>query len=63
MVKTWETGKGEDFTCECGAIYAVTVRRLPARDSDSADCSVCGQKIGEMEFDLFAVVQPHQKSD
>ena len=47
MVKTWEAGKAEDFTCECGAVYAVTVRRFPARDSDSADCSVCGQKMAE----------------
>ncbi len=30
MVKIWETGKGEDFTCECGAVYAITVRRFPA---------------------------------
>lgn len=47
MVKVWESGQGDDFTCECGAVYAVTVRRFPMRDSDSANCHVCGKIMAE----------------
>jgi hypothetical protein len=42
MVQTWQQGKGDDFICECGALYEVTIRRLPFRENDSASCSVCG---------------------
>lgn len=47
MVKTWETGQGDDFTCECGAVYSVKARRYPMRDKDSADCQVCGKVMAE----------------
>lgn len=43
MVKTWTSGDGADETCEkCGSIYSVKIFRLPARDSDSFTCEVCG---------------------
>ena len=42
MVKTWNTGPGDDFACpHCGAEYEVTISRFPLRDSDSAECDVC----------------------
>jgi len=42
MVQVWKSGEGDDFTCpECGAVYAVTIRRFPARDSDDATCGEC----------------------
>jgi hypothetical protein len=47
MVKTWETGTGDDFTCKCGAVYEVKVQRFPTRDKDSAKCQVCGQTMAE----------------
>jgi len=43
VVKTWKSEKGYDEKCEqCGAIYAVTITRFPARDSDSFKCQICG---------------------
>lgn len=45
MVKTWGKEKGPDFTCECGAVYEVTVQRFPGRDSDKKHCSVCRKLI------------------
>jgi predicted Zn finger-like uncharacterized protein len=39
MVQVWKSGSGEDFTCpHCGAVYAVTINRLPAKDSDDVNC-------------------------
>ncbi|WP_407170197.1 MJ0042-type zinc finger domain-containing protein [Bradyrhizobium sp. ORS 111] len=46
MVQTWKTGPGEDHACpHCGAIYAVTIRRLPAKDRDDAPCVECGKEL------------------
>jgi hypothetical protein len=35
----WLFGK---HTCECGAVYKVTVIRSPNPDTDDACCEVCG---------------------
>jgi hypothetical protein len=46
MVQTWKSQKIQDESCsKCGATYSVTITRLPARDSDSFSCEVCGQLI------------------
>ena len=43
MIQTWSNGKGSDATCQkCGSVYAVKIYRLPAKDSDSFNCTVCG---------------------
>lgn len=43
MIQTWSSGDGADATCEkCGSVYLVKIYRLPARDSDSFTCEVCG---------------------
>jgi hypothetical protein len=42
MIQTWKHGPSDDFTCpHCGAVYAVTIRRFPMRDSDREDCIEC----------------------
>jgi transcription elongation factor Elf1 len=46
MVQTWKEGPGDDFACpHCGAVYAVTIRRYPMHDSDSATCDECGETM------------------
>lgn len=46
MVQTWKEAVGDDVKCpKCGAVYAVRIRRLPARDRDEFDCSVCGHRL------------------
>jgi hypothetical protein len=46
MVQTWEFQKGPDEICDnCGAVYSVTITRLPVRDSDSFNCEICGQLV------------------
>jgi predicted nucleic acid-binding Zn ribbon protein len=48
MVQTWKSKKGPDETCpKCGAIYSVTITRLPVRDSDYFDCEKCGHRMKE----------------
>ena len=58
MVETW--GPGEDYSCRhCGAIYAVTIRRLPAKDFDGAPCVECGQELASwnsMEVPSFKLL-------
>ncbi len=42
MVKTWNTGVGEDFVCpHCGALYTVSIMRLPVRERVTDECVVC----------------------
>ena len=47
MVQTWGQEERGEHTCECGAVYKVTVHRFPMRDSDSFNCSVCGTQIAK----------------
>ena len=43
MIKTWTSGAAEDEACKnCGAVYEITIQRLPAKDSDHFNCEVCG---------------------
>ena len=45
-MKTRVTEKGADKTCpQCGSVYEVLYRQIPVKDSDSADCNVCGQEL------------------
>ena len=34
-------------TCTCGAVYEVGSYKLPVRDQDHFDCSVCGARLDE----------------
>lgn len=46
MVKTWSSGDAPDETCaKCGSVYSVRIHRVPARDSDSFNCQVCGELL------------------
>ena len=46
MVQIWKSQSGPDEKCDsCGAIYKVTITRLPARDSDDFNCEKCGKLI------------------
>ena len=45
MAEGVKVKKGEDFTCECGAVYAVEWTTSPFPDTDSANCESCGRKI------------------
>lgn len=48
MVQTWKSQKGPDEKCsKCGAVYSVTITRLPARDSDYFDCVKCGSRMNQ----------------
>jgi hypothetical protein len=48
MVQVWKSGAGDDFTCPSyGAVYAVKINRLPARDTDNATCVECKQIMAE----------------
>jgi len=43
MIQTWSSEDGTDAKCEkCGSVYSVKIYRLPAKDSDSFACEVCG---------------------
>ena len=45
-MRTWSSEKGADKTCtQCGSVYEVLYRQIPVKDSDSADCHVCGQEL------------------
>lgn len=47
-MQTWSTHNSAEVICEgCGAVYAVTVTKLPCRDSDSFNCEVCGHEINK----------------
>jgi Zn ribbon nucleic-acid-binding protein len=66
MVQTWNSRKGQDVTCaKCGAVYAVTITRFPAKDNDHFDCVVCGHRMREWNdtssksFELMA--RPKEK--
>ena len=42
--------EGGTFFCpHCGALYSVTLSRLPKRDSNIAQCVVCGQTMDERD--------------
>jgi len=44
MTQVWVSGISQDFTCpHCGAVYALKIKRLPARDTDEANCVDCGK--------------------
>ena len=46
MVKTWQSEEQGEVVCKnCGTVYTKTIRRLPARDSDSFHCVKCGEVI------------------
>ena len=45
MVKTWGSEDGSNRACECGAIYEVSYRRFPMKDSDYFDCDICGKRL------------------
>ena len=48
MVQTWKSKEVGERACEtpgCGAVYSVTIRRFPMRDSDSYDCDRCGRRL------------------
>ena len=43
---TWGMQTGADKTCPtCGSIYSVKYHQVPAKDSDSKDCNVCGEEL------------------
>lgn len=45
-VQTWKSGGHEEFHCpHCQATYDVEYDRFPTRDSDSANCTVCGKEL------------------
>lgn len=45
-MRTWGSEKREDKTCtKCGSVYEVLYRQVPVRDSDFANCHVCGQEL------------------
>ena len=42
--------EGGTFFCpHCGAMYSVTLSRLPKTDSNIAKCVVCGQTMDERD--------------
>ena len=46
MVKTWSSGEGSDVTCShCKSVYSVKIHRVPTKDSDYANCEVCGELL------------------
>ena len=51
MVQTWKSGDAGEFECpNCGSLYRRTVRTLPARDEDFAECEVCGGQVSRVLF-------------
>jgi hypothetical protein len=45
-MQTWTTQNAGEVICEgCGAVYAVSITRLPCRDSDYFNCELCGHEI------------------
>jgi predicted Zn finger-like uncharacterized protein len=48
--------EGGTFFCpHCGALYSVTLSRLPKRDSNIAQCVVCGQTMDERDSTAVSV--------
>lgn len=48
MVQPWSIGNRSAKTCPgCGAVYEVTIRRIPQKDEDHFDCEECGQQISK----------------
>ena len=48
--------EGGTFFCpHCGAMYSVTFSRLPKRDSNIAQCVVCGQTMDERDSTTVSV--------
>jgi predicted Zn finger-like uncharacterized protein len=65
MVKTWNSAPGGTFTCpSCGAVYEVTLHRLPTRDKDSASCECCDHVMAEWnstEAPSFKLIEAPKK--
>ena len=50
MPLTGAVPQGRTFFClHCGALYAVTHKRLPNPDSNVAKCVVCGQIMAKWD--------------
>jgi predicted Zn finger-like uncharacterized protein len=48
--------EGGTFFCpHCGALYSVTLSRLPKRDSNIAKCVVCTQTMDERDSTTLPV--------
>ncbi len=46
MTKTWSSGEEEDAKCQnCGSVYSVIIYRIPTRDNDTFNCTVCGHEM------------------
>jgi predicted RNA-binding Zn-ribbon protein involved in translation (DUF1610 family) len=62
MVQTWKSGDTSEFDCpNCGSMYRRTVRRLPARDEDQAECEVCGAIMdswNSTEVPSYTLIKP-----
>lgn len=64
MVKVWGSDKGADFTCpHCKSVYETELHRSPVRDSDSANCEVCGQEMNRWNSTTFPVYKLKIRSD
>lgn len=43
---TWGFEKADDRVCpRCDSVYEVKYHQVPVKDSDSADCFVCGHEL------------------
>ena len=62
MVETWKSGDAGEFECpNCGSLYRRTVRTLPARDEDFAECEVCGAIMdswNSTEVPTYTLIKP-----
>lgn len=46
MPQTWNTSEAVPHTCpQCKSLYRKTVTRLPVRDRDTAECTVCAYEL------------------
>ena len=46
LAQAWEANPPVEHMCQhCGAIYAVTVKRLPVKDDGGASCVECGNEL------------------
>jgi predicted Zn finger-like uncharacterized protein len=65
MVKTWNSALGGTYTCpNCGAVYAVMIRRYPMRDKDYARCECCNKVMAEWndtEVPSFELIKAPKK--
>jgi transcription elongation factor Elf1 len=56
--------EGGTFFCpHCGALYSVTLSRLPKRDSNIAQCVVCRQTMDERESTAVPVYKLIHRPD